>query len=117
MLLNPELLRETRMRFEQRSQPRQELLERIKTLGVLRANDPELVEKRLRRLEANQPSVAQSPMGPSVSSDLSTQVPISTIESRAGISFDGLAECDPLSEEAVGEPTGPLLFPEQIRFI
>jgi endonuclease G len=49
--------------------------------------------------------------------NLSTQVPISTIESRAGISFDGLAECDPLSEEAVGEPTGPLLFPEQIRFI
>jgi V8-like Glu-specific endopeptidase len=69
MLLNPELLRETRMRFEQRSKPRQELLERIKTLGVLRANDPELVEKRLRRLEANQPSVAQSPMGPSVSSE------------------------------------------------
>jgi endonuclease G len=49
--------------------------------------------------------------------NLSTQVPISTIESRAGISFDGLAECDPLSKEAVGESTGPLLFPEQIRFI
>ena len=49
--------------------------------------------------------------------NISTQVPISTIEARAGISFDGLADVDPLSSEGVGEPTGPLLFPEQIRFI
>jgi endonuclease G len=49
--------------------------------------------------------------------NISTQVPISTIESRAGISFDGLADVDPLSNEGVGEPAGPLLFPEQIRFI
>jgi endonuclease G len=49
--------------------------------------------------------------------NISTQVPISTIESRSGISFDRLADVDPLSSEGVGEPTGPLLFPEQIRFI
>ena len=49
--------------------------------------------------------------------NISTQVPISTIEARAGISFGGLADVDPLSTEGVGEPTGPLLFPEQIRFI
>lgn len=48
--------------------------------------------------------------------NISTQVAISTIESRAGISFDGLADVDPLSNEGVGEPTRPLLFPEQIRF-
>ncbi|MEI9425920.1 DNA/RNA non-specific endonuclease [Mesorhizobium sp. Cs1299R1N1] len=49
--------------------------------------------------------------------NISTQVPISTIEARAGISFDGLVDIDPLSSEGVGQPTGPLLFPEQIRFI
>ena len=49
--------------------------------------------------------------------NISTQVPISTIEVRAGISFDGLTDVDPLSSEGVGQPTGPLLFPEQIRFI
>jgi endonuclease G len=49
--------------------------------------------------------------------NVSTQVAISTIEARAGISFDGLADVDPLSSEGVGEPTRPLLFPEQIRFI
>lgn len=49
--------------------------------------------------------------------NLSTQVPISIIESRAGISFDGLAEIDPLSSEGLGETTKPLLFPEEIRFI
>jgi endonuclease G len=49
--------------------------------------------------------------------NISTQVPISTIESRAGITFDRLVEVDPLSTEGVGEPTEPLLFPEQIRFI
>jgi len=49
--------------------------------------------------------------------NVSTQVAISTIEARAGISFDGLADVDPLSSEGVGEPTKPLLFPEQIRFI
>ena len=59
MLLNPELLLETRDRFEQRSQPREAMLERIKNLGVLVANDPELVAKRLKRLKANQPLVEQ----------------------------------------------------------
>lgn len=49
--------------------------------------------------------------------NISTQVPISTIESQAGISFGRLADVDPLSTEGVGEPMGPLLFPEQIRFI
>ncbi|MCX5958374.1 MAG: DNA/RNA non-specific endonuclease [Cyanobacteria bacterium] len=49
--------------------------------------------------------------------NISTQVPISTIESQAGISFGRLADVDPLSTEGVGEPKGPLLFPEQIRFI
>jgi len=49
--------------------------------------------------------------------NISTQVAISTIEARAGISFDGLADVDPLSSEGVGEPTRPLLFPEQIWFI
>ncbi len=49
--------------------------------------------------------------------NVSTQVPISTIESRAGMSFGGLADVDPLSNEGVGEPTRPLLHPEQIRFI
>jgi endonuclease G len=49
--------------------------------------------------------------------NISTQVAISTIEARAEISFDGLADIDPLSRESIGEPTRPLLFPEQIRFI
>lgn len=49
--------------------------------------------------------------------NLSTQVPISMIEARAGISFGGLAAVDPLSSEGVGGRAGPLLFPEQIRFI
>jgi endonuclease G len=49
--------------------------------------------------------------------NISTQVPISTIESQAGLSFGRLADVDPLSSESVGEPMGPLLFPEQIRFI
>lgn len=49
--------------------------------------------------------------------NISTQVAISTIEARSGISFDGLADVDPLSSEGVGEPTRPLIFPEQIRFI
>ena len=49
--------------------------------------------------------------------NVSTQVAISAIEARSGISFDGLADVDPLSSEGVGRPTGPLLFPEQIRFL
>jgi hypothetical protein len=59
MLLKPELLHKTRERFEQRNLPRQEMLERIKNLGVFGANDRELVAKRLRRLKANQPLVEQ----------------------------------------------------------
>jgi len=74
MLLNPELLLQTRERFEQRNLPRQDMLERIKKLGVLGANDPDLVAKRLRRLKANQPLVEQmeamnrsfTPTGPGV---------------------------------------------------
>ena len=74
MLLKPELLRETIDRYEQRTQPRQEMLERIKKLGVLGANDPELVSKRLKRLRAVQPLVEQmeamkhsfTPTGPGV---------------------------------------------------
>ena len=49
--------------------------------------------------------------------NISTQVPISTIESRAGLSFGGLADVDPLANESIGEPRRPLLRPEQIRFI
>lgn len=49
--------------------------------------------------------------------NLSTQVPIATIEARAGLSFGGLAASDPLSREEIGGPPKPLLFPEQIRFL
>jgi endonuclease G len=49
--------------------------------------------------------------------NVSTQVPISMIEVRAGLSFDGLAAVDPLSSEEFGGPAGPLLHPEQIRFL
>jgi V8-like Glu-specific endopeptidase len=74
MLLKPELLLETSDRYEQRTQPRHEMLERIKNFGVLGANDPELVAKRLKRLRAVQPLVEQmenmnrsfTPTGPGV---------------------------------------------------
>lgn len=49
--------------------------------------------------------------------NLSTQVPIATIETRAGLSFGGLAAADPLSREGIGGPPKPLLFPEEIRFL
>jgi endonuclease G len=49
--------------------------------------------------------------------NISTQVAISTIESRAGISFGGLAALDPLANEGLADETRPLLFPGQIRFI
>jgi endonuclease G len=49
--------------------------------------------------------------------NVSTQVAISAIESRAGISFNGLADVDPLANESVGDATRPLLRPEHIRFI
>lgn len=49
--------------------------------------------------------------------NVSTQVPISMIEARAGLSFDGLTAVDPLSSEGFGGPAGPLLHPEQIRFL
>lgn len=48
--------------------------------------------------------------------NISTQVPIATIEARAGLSFNGLAAVDPLSSEAASWALGPLLFPERIRF-
>jgi endonuclease G, mitochondrial len=48
--------------------------------------------------------------------NMSTQVAISQIETRAGVSFDGLAEIDPFGNEAVGDVTVPLLHPGQIRF-
>ena len=59
MLLNKELLEATRDRFQQRSQPREELLERIRTQGVLSANDPGLVKKRVMRLTANRQLVEE----------------------------------------------------------
>jgi endonuclease G, mitochondrial len=49
--------------------------------------------------------------------NVSTQVPISTIETRAGISFGGLADLDPLANEGPEATMAPLLFPGQIRFI
>lgn len=46
-----------------------------------------------------------------------TQVPIRTIEQRAGLIFDGLADVDGfVEEEAVGRGADPLLRFEQIRF-
>jgi endonuclease G len=47
----------------------------------------------------------------------STQVAISAIESRAGISFHGLSDVDPLANEGLGDETRTLLFPEHIRFL
>src|SRR5262245_17717949 len=49
--------------------------------------------------------------------NMSTQVAISTIEAKAGISFGDLADFDPLAQEGVEDPRFPLLYPEQIRFI
>lgn len=49
--------------------------------------------------------------------NISTQVPISTIEARAGISFDGLADVDPLGDESAGDAEVPLVHPSQIRFV
>lgn len=49
--------------------------------------------------------------------NFSTQVSIATIEARAGLYFGGLATADPLSREGIGEPSKPLLFPEQIKFL
>lgn len=49
--------------------------------------------------------------------NMSTQVAISQIESRAGLSFDGLAELDPLANEGFADVTAPLVHPDQIRYI
>jgi endonuclease G, mitochondrial len=49
--------------------------------------------------------------------NMSTQVAISTIESKAGISFGELANFDPFAQEGVEDTRRPLLYPEQIRFI
>ena len=49
--------------------------------------------------------------------NVSTQVAISTIESRAGISFGRLAEVDPFGQEGPEASSGPLVHPSQIRFI
>jgi endonuclease G len=49
--------------------------------------------------------------------NISTQIAIATIESRAGISFGGLADVDPLGQEGVEESSGPLTRFEQIRFL
>jgi endonuclease G, mitochondrial len=49
--------------------------------------------------------------------NMSTQVAISTIESKAGISFGELANFDPFAHEGVEDIRRPLLYPEQIRFI
>lgn len=49
--------------------------------------------------------------------NMSTQVAISTIESKAGISFGDLADFDPFAQEGVEEIRHPLLYPEQIQFV
>jgi len=49
--------------------------------------------------------------------NISTQVAISAIESRAGLSFGSLASRDPLANEGFADETRPLLHPGQIRFI
>jgi endonuclease G len=49
--------------------------------------------------------------------NVSTQVAISQIESAAGLSFNGLAEIDPLANEAFAEVTAALMHPSQIRFV
>lgn len=49
--------------------------------------------------------------------NMSTQVAISTIEAKAGVSFGDLADFDPMSQEGAEAPRSPLLYPEQIRFI
>lgn len=49
--------------------------------------------------------------------NLSTQIPIATIESKAGLSFGDLATFDPLNQEGPDQPRTPLLSPTQIRFI
>jgi endonuclease G len=49
--------------------------------------------------------------------NMSTQVAISTIEAKAGISFGDLADFDPMSQEGAEVPRSPLLYSEQIRFI
>jgi len=45
-----------------------------------------------------------------------TQVAIANIEARAGISFGGLADVDPLAQEGPELVSGPLTRLEQIRF-
>lgn len=49
--------------------------------------------------------------------NVSTQVATSSIEACAGLSFDGLAEVDPLGQEGLDDSRGPLVHPSQIRFI
>jgi endonuclease G len=49
--------------------------------------------------------------------NMSTQVPIASIESRAGVSFGSLADVDPLGQEGPEIPRRPLTGFEQIRFL
>lgn len=84
--------------------------------GELCATGYEMSQKdNLNLLENDQEFVYGDFVSPQL--NISTQVPIATIETRAGLSFGGLAEADPLSREVLGGPPGPLLFPEQIRFL
>ena len=84
--------------------------------GELCATGYEMSQKdNLKRLKDDQEFVFGDFVSPQL--NISTQVPIATIEARAGLSFGGLAAADPLSREGVGGPLGPLLFPEQIRFL
>ncbi|MCT0213676.1 MULTISPECIES: lipase family protein [unclassified Synechococcus] len=54
-----DLLRETTARYEQRSEQRERTGRLIQEQGVLAANDPELVEQRLKRLHADPQLVEQ----------------------------------------------------------
>jgi endonuclease G len=44
------------------------------------------------------------------------QVSIASIEKKTGLSFGNLADLDPMSDEAFGDPVRPLTDISQIRF-
>lgn len=72
-------------------------------------------EANLKRLKDDQEFVFGDFVSPQL--NISTQVPIATIEARAGLYIGGLAATDPLSREVVSGPPGSLLLAEQIRFL
>ena len=49
--------------------------------------------------------------------NVATQVPIRSIEARAGIAFGELASVDPLADGEEAVVLGPLQSLEQIRFV